>query len=73
MHGNLRSNRAFFKFDTEEDAVRLANDTPMGLASYAFTKNVDRIWRLYENLEAGMIRLNTGESRAVLNFERYGC
>src|SRR5690606_5330408 len=35
---------AFYKFETEEEAVRMANDTPMGLASYAFTKNVDRIW-----------------------------
>lgn len=53
---------AFYKFDTEDEAVAMANDTPMGLASYAFTKNVDRIWRLYENLEAGMIGLNSGES-----------
>jgi acyl-CoA reductase-like NAD-dependent aldehyde dehydrogenase len=52
---------AFYKFETEEEAVTMANDTPMGLASYAFTKNVDRIWRLYENLEAGMIGLNTGK------------
>jgi succinate-semialdehyde dehydrogenase/glutarate-semialdehyde dehydrogenase len=34
----------------------------MGLASYFFTKNVDRTWRLLENLEAGMIGMNTGES-----------
>lgn len=34
----------------------------MGLASYCFTKNVDRIWRLFENLEAGMIGLNSGKS-----------
>ena len=33
----------------------------MGLASYYFTKNVDRTWRLLENLEAGMIGMNTGE------------
>ncbi|KAJ3569757.1 hypothetical protein NPX13_g5967 [Xylaria arbuscula] len=32
----------------------------MGLASYCFTKNIDRIWRLFENLEAGMIGLNSG-------------
>ena len=44
-----------YRFDTEEEAVRWANDTSMGLASYAFTKNVDRIWRMLENLEAGMI------------------
>jgi acyl-CoA reductase-like NAD-dependent aldehyde dehydrogenase len=35
----------------------------MGLASYYFTKNVDRAWRLLENLEAGMIGMNTGRSR----------
>lgn len=44
-----------YKFDTEEEVVRWANDTSMGLASYAFTKNVDRLWRMLENLEAGMI------------------
>lgn len=50
----------FIKFDTEDEAVTKANDTSMGLASYVFTKNVDRLWRLFENLEAGMIGLNTG-------------
>jgi acyl-CoA reductase-like NAD-dependent aldehyde dehydrogenase len=33
----------------------------MGLASYYFTKNIDRTWRLLENLEAGMIGMNTGK------------
>ncbi|KAK7704995.1 hypothetical protein SLS57_010278 [Botryosphaeria dothidea] len=56
---------AFYKFETEDEGVRLANDTPMGLASYAFTKDVDRLWRLFENLEAGMIGLNTGNSSAA--------
>jgi acyl-CoA reductase-like NAD-dependent aldehyde dehydrogenase len=51
----------FLKFDTEEEVVKAANDTSMGLASYCFTKNVDRLWRLFENLEAGMIGLNTGK------------
>lgn len=46
-----------FKFDTEQDAVKKANDTSMGLASYVFTKNVDRLWRMFEKLEAGMIGL----------------
>ncbi|OQV09847.1 hypothetical protein CLAIMM_13927 [Cladophialophora immunda] len=54
-----------FKFEKEEEAVRWANDTSMGLASYAFTKNVDRLWRMLENLEAGMIGLNTGNSSAA--------
>ena len=46
---------ALFEFDTEDEAVQRANDTSMGLASYFFTKNIDRTWRLLENLEAGMI------------------
>lgn len=50
-----------YKFDTEEEVVGYANDTSLGLASYFFTKNVDRTWRLLENLEAGIIGMNTGE------------
>ncbi|GAB7348332.1 hypothetical protein MBLNU459_g6307t1 [Dothideomycetes sp. NU459] len=56
---------ALFEFDSEEEAVRAANETSMGLASYYFTKNVDRTWRLLENLEAGMIGMNTGNSSAA--------
>ena len=51
----------FYKFDTEEEVVKQANDTSMGLASYFFTKDVDRTWRLLEALEAGMIGMNTGK------------
>ncbi|KAF3762694.1 putative succinate-semialdehyde dehydrogenase [Cryphonectria parasitica EP155] len=54
-----------FRFDTEDDAVKKANDTSMGLASYVFTKNVDRLWRMFERLEAGMIGLNTGNQSAA--------
>lgn len=46
-----------YVFQTEKEVVIRANDTSMGLASYVFTKNVDRLWRLFENLEAGMIGL----------------
>ncbi|KIW40851.1 uncharacterized protein PV06_08021 [Exophiala oligosperma] len=53
---------ALYAFDTEEEAVRLANDTSMGLASYFFTKDVDRTWRLLEDLDAGMIGMNSGNS-----------
>jgi succinate-semialdehyde dehydrogenase len=56
---------ALYRFETEEEAVKMANDTSMGLASYAFTKNVDRVWRLFENLEAGMIGMNTGNQSAA--------
>lgn len=44
-------------FDTEDEVVKRANDTPLGLASYVFTKNVDRLLRMFEGLEAGMIGL----------------
>ncbi|KAK3177525.1 hypothetical protein K4F52_009723 [Lecanicillium sp. MT-2017a] len=54
-----------YKFDSEDEVVQLANDTSMGLASYAFTKNMDRVFRLAENLEAGMIGVNTGNSSAA--------
>ncbi|KAF3017666.1 hypothetical protein E8E15_006814 [Penicillium rubens] len=54
-----------YQFETEEEAVRLANDTNMGLASYFFTKDVSRTWRLLESLEAGMIGMNTGNSSAA--------
>lgn len=56
---------ALYKFETEEEAVKLANNTSMGLASYAFTKNIDRMWRMLENLEAGMIGMNTGEENKI--------
>jgi len=56
---------ALFEFDTEEEVVKVANDTSMGLASYFFTKNIDRTWRLLENLEAGMIGMNTGNASAA--------
>jgi acyl-CoA reductase-like NAD-dependent aldehyde dehydrogenase len=46
-----------YRFETEEEVLRRANDTPYGLAGYVFTKNVDRQWRMFENLEAGMIGL----------------
>ncbi|CRG89083.1 succinate-semialdehyde dehydrogenase, putative [Talaromyces islandicus] len=56
---------ALYKFKTEEEVVRLANDTEMGLASYVFTKSIDRCWRMMNNLEAGMIGVNTGNSSAA--------
>jgi succinate-semialdehyde dehydrogenase / glutarate-semialdehyde dehydrogenase len=46
-----------YVFEAEAEVVRRANDTSMGLASYVFTKDVDRLWRLFEKLEAGMIGL----------------
>ncbi len=48
-----------FKFKTEEEAVKLANDTEYGLASYIFTTNMSRIWRVSEALEYGMVGVNS--------------
>ena len=46
-----------YRFETEDEIVRRANDTPLGLASYVFSKNIDRLWRMFESLEAGMVGL----------------
>ena len=47
-------------FETEADAVALANDTEFGLAAYLFTRDVTRALRVSESLEYGMVGLNTG-------------
>lgn len=49
-----------FKFKTEEEAIVMANDTLFGLASYFYSKNIDRVWRVSEKLEYGMVGVNTG-------------
>src|SRR3954464_1260213 len=48
------------RFNTEEEAVRQANDTPYGLAAYYYTRDMGRIWRLSEALEYGIHGINTG-------------
>ena len=49
-----------FKFSTEEEAIRMANDTEFGLASYFYTNDINRIWRVSEALEYGMVGVNEG-------------
>lgn len=49
-----------YRFETEEEAIALANDTPFGLASYFFAGDNARIWRVSEGLEYGMVGVNTG-------------
>ena len=49
-----------FKFKTEEEVIKLANDTPFGLASYFYGRDYSRIWRVAEALEYGMVGINTG-------------
>jgi succinate-semialdehyde dehydrogenase/glutarate-semialdehyde dehydrogenase len=49
-----------FRFHTEEEAIRLANDTPFGLASYCYTRDLARAWRMAEALEYGIVGINAG-------------
>jgi len=49
-----------FRFREEAEAIELANDTPFGLASYFYTQDLHRAFRVAERLEAGMVALNTG-------------
>ena len=49
-----------FRFETEEEVLAKANDTEFGLASYYFTRDIGRIWRMSEGLEYGIVGINTG-------------
>jgi succinate-semialdehyde dehydrogenase/glutarate-semialdehyde dehydrogenase len=49
-----------FRFESEADAIRLANDTEFGLAAYVYTRDLGRSWRVSEALEYGIVGLNTG-------------
>ena len=49
-----------FKFSTESEAIQMANDTEFGLASYIYTQNLSRAWRVGEALEYGMVGINEG-------------
>ena len=58
-----------FRFDTEEEAVAMANDTEFGLAAYLFTKDQSRSWRISERLDYGMVGVNeTAISSEVIPF-----
>ena len=60
---------AVMTFKTEEEAIRLANDTPYGLAAYFYSRDIHRVWRVAEGVEAGMIGINEGlVSNAVAPF-----
>ncbi|KAI5124870.1 hypothetical protein M0805_007302 [Coniferiporia weirii] len=60
---------ALIKFETEEEVLKLANDTEYGLAGYFYSRDVGRIWRVAEALEVGMVGTNTGYiSQAAIPF-----
>jgi succinate-semialdehyde dehydrogenase/glutarate-semialdehyde dehydrogenase len=49
-----------FRFKTEEEAIRMANDTEFGLAAYFFSRDMGRVWRVSEGLEYGIVGANVG-------------
>lgn len=51
---------ALIKFETENEVIEMCNNTEFGLAAYFFSRDVGRIWRVAEAIEAGMVGVNTG-------------
>ena len=49
-----------FRFNSDEEAVKMANDTEFGLAAYLYSRDIGRIWRVSESLEYGIVGINTG-------------
>ena len=49
-----------FRFSTEDEAIRMANDTEFGLAAYFYSRDIGRIWRVSEGLEYGIVGVNEG-------------
>ncbi len=49
-----------FRFETEEEGIAMANDTPFGLAAYFYARDLGRVWRVGEGLETGIVGINTG-------------
>ena len=55
------------KFESDEELIRLANQTEYGLAAYFYTKKTSRIWKVIENLDYGMLGINSGKISTYLN------
>ncbi|MFZ3118644.1 MAG: NAD-dependent succinate-semialdehyde dehydrogenase [Variovorax sp.] len=51
---------ALVRFETEEEAIQIANSSEFGLASYFFSRDLARVWRVADAIEAGMVGVNTG-------------
>ena len=49
-----------YKFSNDEEVIKMANDTPYGLASYFYSRDIGRIWRVAEALEYGIVSINNG-------------
>jgi succinate-semialdehyde dehydrogenase/glutarate-semialdehyde dehydrogenase len=48
------------RFETDEEAIRLANATEFGLAAYVYVRDISRVWKIVEAIESGMVGVNTG-------------
>jgi len=48
------------KFSSDDEVIKMANDVPVGLASYFYARDLSRVWRMSEQLEYGMVGINTG-------------
>ena len=58
-----------YKFSSEEEVIKMANDTTYGLASYFYSRDIGKVWRVAEALEYGMVGVNTGlTSKAEIPF-----
>ncbi|PPR45714.1 MAG: Glutarate-semialdehyde dehydrogenase DavD [Alphaproteobacteria bacterium MarineAlpha5_Bin8] len=58
-----------YKFSKDEEVIKMANDTPYGLASYFYSRDIGRIWKVAEELEYGIVSVNTGlPSKAEIPF-----
>ena len=51
---------SIFRFSDEDELIKAANDTEFGLASYFYSRDIARIWRVAEALETGMVGVNVG-------------
>ena len=49
-----------YKFSSDEEVIKLANDTPYGLASYFYSRDIGRVWKVAEALEYGIVSINNG-------------
>ena len=49
-----------YRFKTDAEAVKMANDTEFGLAAYFYSRDIGRVWRIAEALEYGIVGINTG-------------
>jgi succinate-semialdehyde dehydrogenase/glutarate-semialdehyde dehydrogenase len=58
--GTLGSVAPLYRFKTDDEALRMANDTEFGLAAYFYSRDIGRIWRVAEGLEYGIVGINEG-------------